>query len=762
MSKAAAAEVARPPSRTIGEILLSRRLVTHVLLEEAVAAQQETGKPLGQILVETGSITRLELASALAEQWGDAGTISPTFPGGSEYLEPAGASDTGVHLAEIRRERRELEARMLELDRGVDAELHGELTAVIEVLGSRLDGLEERLARVQVSADSAPLDELGDALARLAGRFEVVEPELAGLRDVVGASASAAALEHGLAEVAAAIDRVVPRVENAESSSAAAESRMDELSVLVAQALAQLRQSAADTATAQAELAGRVADAPTRVAFEALESALVDLRDSVAEIAGHPAADPTLVDRIGDVARLVGELAARPEVDPTLSARVDELAERLDLGAGTVADAGEADSRVDALIARVAELASRPVGDPEVGERLNRLADSLEELAARPPGDDDLRTHLDELAARVEGLAERSAERLLEDRLDAALSRLDEAAAPSSADAELRARLDALAAALDEVSARPAANPGLEERLILMAGRVDELSDRGTVDPEVEKSLAALAERLEAVSRSASESTVEAAGATSARVEALGARLAELESRPAADGVLERLAELDAAVQALRDARGALSAAEIDEALAQRLRVIDDAAQSLTHELAAATSAWAEDRRDLEARLEWLAARVEAEVSTASQTAAPAPSPEPTGRRAPGTVVQASDGEVEKLRMAVERLMLDFAEHRRALSAAVAGRDLEERVRQLSEDVADLQIAGPTTNGAYPVSGGDGGDRAFVGEARALTRRLDEVEATTVAARDTMLARLERMMGTIDWRLQRLEKPESS
>jgi hypothetical protein len=64
------------------------------------------------------------------------------------------------------------------------------------------------------------------------------------------------------------------------------------------------------------------------------------------------------------------------------------------------------------------------------------------------------------------------------------------------------------------------------------------------------------------------------------------------------------------------------------------------------------------------------------------------------------------------------------------------------------------------TNGAGPAAGG--GDRAFAGEVRALTGRLDEVEAATVAARDTMLARLERMMGTIDWRLQRLEKPESS
>jgi hypothetical protein len=39
--------------------------------------------------------------------------------------------------------------------------------------------------------------------------------------------------------------------------------------------------------------------------------------------------------------------------------------------------------------------------------------------------------------------------------------------------------------------------------------------------------------------------------------------------------------------------------------------------------------------------------------------------------------------------------------------------------------------------------------------------RVDEVEASSIAGRDTLLARLERIMGTIDWRLQRLENPGS-
>src|SRR5713101_7127525 len=60
--------------QTVGDILLARGYVSEEQLEQAVASQQRSGKPLGQVLVEAGAITRLELASALAEQWSDTAT----------------------------------------------------------------------------------------------------------------------------------------------------------------------------------------------------------------------------------------------------------------------------------------------------------------------------------------------------------------------------------------------------------------------------------------------------------------------------------------------------------------------------------------------------------------------------------------------------------------------------------------------------------------------------------------------------------------
>jgi hypothetical protein len=115
--------------------------------------------------------------------------------------------------------------------------------------------------------------------------------------------------------------------------------------------------------------------------------------------------------------------------------------------------------------------------------------------------------------------------------------------------------------------------------------------------------------------------------------------------------------------------------------------------------------------------------------------------------------------------MAVERLMLDFAEHRRALSAVVPSRDLEERIRKLSDQVEELSIgmvpaASASGGNGAPAAGGSL-DRELALQVKAVMRRLEEVEASSAAGRDTMLARLERMMGTIDWRLQRLETPDA-
>lgn len=52
----------------LGQLLLTRGLVTAEELREALCRQQESGRLLGQILVQIGAVTPRQLEQALQEQ----------------------------------------------------------------------------------------------------------------------------------------------------------------------------------------------------------------------------------------------------------------------------------------------------------------------------------------------------------------------------------------------------------------------------------------------------------------------------------------------------------------------------------------------------------------------------------------------------------------------------------------------------------------------------------------------------------------------
>src|SRR5690349_15082911 len=58
------------PWRPLGKILVDDELLTPTELERALAEQRATGKLLGEILVEHGSMTGASLAQVLARQHG--------------------------------------------------------------------------------------------------------------------------------------------------------------------------------------------------------------------------------------------------------------------------------------------------------------------------------------------------------------------------------------------------------------------------------------------------------------------------------------------------------------------------------------------------------------------------------------------------------------------------------------------------------------------------------------------------------------------
>ena len=395
-----------------------------------------------------------------------------------------------------------------------------------------------------------------------------------------------------------------------------------------------------------------------------------------------------------------------------LTTRVDELSERLELGAGVVAGDGEPDPRVDSLIARVAELAARPVVDPALEARLAETAARVgalaAELAARPVVDPALESRLVETAHRVDAVAAELAGR---------------------ADAAGQAELSRLVAELEE---RPAVDPALAEQLDGLAAQVRELAARPVADPDLAARVEELATRIElGAAQPAGE------GEPDPRVDALLAKVGGADGAGRSDRRASRRRGGARRPERSRGCGGRAVAQLWPASSRRRSRRGRRVGASSRPGSSGSQRAW---RRSCphRPRLRLLSAS--------------------GGKRG----AAADDAEVERLRMAVERLMLDFAEHRRALSAAVPGRDLDNRVRTLTDQVAELNglvlsVEGGS-NGASP-GGGGSIDRELAGQVRSLVGRLEEVEASSTAGRETMLARLERMMGTIDWRLQRLENP---
>ena len=68
------------PWRPIGEVLVDAGVITRAELDEALAEQRTTGKRLGEVLIESGRISWLALAQAIGDQ---------ARPGGVPAVPPA-------------------------------------------------------------------------------------------------------------------------------------------------------------------------------------------------------------------------------------------------------------------------------------------------------------------------------------------------------------------------------------------------------------------------------------------------------------------------------------------------------------------------------------------------------------------------------------------------------------------------------------------------------------------------------------------------
>lgn len=136
-------EMESAAKRRLGDIVLERNLVTPYQLQQALDEQRANGGKLGEILVELGFITRVELAGVIGEQWDDlrrcrAGEQAAAVPAPAAVAPPPASAPSGVSAAEAALRER-LDALTVELaarDQRIaqqDATINALLTRVTEV-----------------------------------------------------------------------------------------------------------------------------------------------------------------------------------------------------------------------------------------------------------------------------------------------------------------------------------------------------------------------------------------------------------------------------------------------------------------------------------------------------------------------------------------------------------------------------------------------------------------------------------------------------
>jgi hypothetical protein len=186
-STEAAGDDGRGPRR-IGEVFVEHGFVTGEQLDAALELQRRKGGHVGELLIELGCTTRLDLASALTEYW------EPTQPDRrrlSPSLSGAAQDDSAAGLAE----------RLDCLDERLD-ELARVSSADAVAVGVRLRGAEIALGSLEaIAARLSVIEERLEGLETLEQRFDSVVQLVGRLRDELVSVAGRPTIEHPVARV---------------------------------------------------------------------------------------------------------------------------------------------------------------------------------------------------------------------------------------------------------------------------------------------------------------------------------------------------------------------------------------------------------------------------------------------------------------------------------------------------------------------------------------------------------------------------------
>lgn len=390
----------------------------------------------------------------------------------------------------------------------------------------------------------------------------------------------------------------------------------------------------------------------------------------------------------------------------SLRSGTGELAERVAALSSSVEGAPTGDE-IGELRSAVGDLASRVEAGRAVGEEHEALKNALAALGARQDADSVHLSRLDELEARI------AAEAVTLDTAAAELrGSLDAVVASRPVDVDLAARVDELGVQVESLAALAASGDdgvAIEE----LRAALDELGHRRGGDEEAGVQLAALVAAVDVL--------VARSDASGSAVDELMERTHALEARQPFDP------ELPARVQELTEAVAALRA----EDSSTRLQADVEAIRSHL-------------RTDADALLERL--------NTFESTYAPA-----ILERAAGAET-ASEQEIERLRMAIDRMSLHLGEQERAIAEIIRSHGTPQRLDELEARIEDVAAAvGDAGAASAAFDGGPPPAASATIDARALIRRLDSAEAALEAERDKLLTKLERIASALDWRMRRLE-----
>ena len=133
------------PWRPIGEVLVDAGAITRDELNEALNEQRRTGQRLGEVLIEAGRISWLSLAQAIADQTTSSAADHEQFVDSAAFLPPTSTEPSTVAAAvetdDPEAKLKAVEALLRERQRAFI-----ELVSTTETLRRRVADLESALA----------------------------------------------------------------------------------------------------------------------------------------------------------------------------------------------------------------------------------------------------------------------------------------------------------------------------------------------------------------------------------------------------------------------------------------------------------------------------------------------------------------------------------------------------------------------------------------------------------------------------------------